>query len=524
MRLEGLWWLLAACAPPGDAHVEELARLACHAPVREVRFDTGWVETDAAAEHRFAGAGIGGGDLDGDGRPDLVAPGPERLRVFRQRAGLDFAEVDLPAGVAAIGAMATSVALADVDSDGDLDVYVARFGPADALLLNHAGELRIHPEPVIQVPHHGQSVAFTDLDADGWLDVVVAGHGPVEAEDGRTTIDGPADPTRLLYQVPGEPGPRFEDRSAAVDEGAHAAYTFVATPAHLDGDGRLDLLLANDFPVHRPNQALLQRETGFVRTPASGLHVRAAGMGVGAHDVNGDGWEDFVLPVWNRLVFLQSVASEGGPRWVEAQAAAGLVIGRPEPAWVGWGADLGDLDADGVSDLVVAFGHLDTVGVLTAGGTSADNALAQPDQAFRGRPDGTFATVDWGLSHEGVSRGVLLVDVDRDGWLDVVRRDLEGVIRLDVARCRDRSTVVIELAEPVAGTRVALRLPDGRRLSRTLRAGGTSLGSAGPPEVHFGLGEASRFRALEVAWPDGATHTWPGPFSANRRLRVERPP
>ncbi|MEO0603274.1 MAG: VCBS repeat-containing protein, partial [Myxococcota bacterium] len=369
-------WLVAlvlgpGCAPAVTGTVEVVADFACADPVDDVRFTTFSVPGDPAPSHRFSGSGIGVGDLDGDGRLDLVVPGPLRLRTWRQTGPAPaFEPFPLGAAIEALGSEATATALADVDGDGDLDVYVARFGPRDALLLNDgSGRLVPVDDPVIGVPHHGQSVAFVDLDADGRLDIVVSGHGPVAADDGQTTIDGPADPTRLLIQQPAEGLGRFVDVGPTISPDAQAAYTFVATPTHLDADGRIDLLLANDFPVFRPNQALRQVDGGYQLAPETGLHVAAAGMGVAVADLDDDGWDDFVLPVWNRLVHLRSIDGTP-PRWVEAQSATGLVIGRPDPAWIGWGADFGDLDADGRVDLVVGFGHLDTVGVRSAGGTS----------------------------------------------------------------------------------------------------------------------------------------------------------
>jgi hypothetical protein len=136
---------------------------------------------------------------------------------------------------------------------------------------------------------------------------------------------------------------------------------------------------------------------------------------------------------------------------------------------------------------------------------------------FVQQSDGTFVdeAPDWGVDDLGTGRGFVVVDLDDDGWLDIVKRDLAGPSRSYVSRCGRNHYMKVELRDPASmnrfaiGATVRVVLDDGRSLVRWVNAGGTGFGTGGPPEVHFGLGEDRVIDRVEVTWPDGQI-SWVG--------------
>ena len=120
-----------------------------------------------------------------------------------------------------------------------------------------------------------------------------------------------------------------------------------------------------------------------------------------------------------------------------------------------------------------------------------------------------------------VSRGVVLSDINNDGYLDVVKRDQGGPAKLYLSRCGDDSWTRIRLASPSsntfgAGARIQVVAGD-RTWARWIEAGSSAF-SMQPLEAHFGLGDIDR---LVVTWPDGVVSELTD-VPVRSRLRVVR--
>ncbi|MEQ1507303.1 MAG: FG-GAP-like repeat-containing protein, partial [Myxococcota bacterium] len=469
-------------------------------------------------DRRFWGGGIVAADLDGDGDLDLVAPGPVAVDLWWNDGHGGF--VDGSAALAEVdGAFAAGGAAADVDADGDLDLVLTRWGGGATLLINDGDGGFADRGGLPRTADHLQSAAWGDLDGDGALDLVIAGHGAVVAEADQVVIPGPGDPTRLWL---GDGAGGLIDATDRLDPRIRDGYSYVVGLARLDADRTLDLVVANDYPTWTPGLAAVHRGDRFVPDASLGLTVRAAGMGLALGDVNDDGVDDVLQPVWDDLVFRRST---GAGQWVDATDAAGCAVpqhvGGP---WIGWGAEFADLDLDGDLDAVVAFGRLDAIADRTAGGGPTDNDLAQRFGVYLQQPDGGFveSAAALGLDRTGVWRGFVVADLTGDGWPDLARRDLDGGVVVDLARCGEAHWLQVAPWPPAdaVGAEVALTV-DGRTQHRTVRAGGTSLNAGGPPEVWFGLGAAGAVDGLTVIWPDGG-QTELGPVDVDQRLIVSR--
>ena len=341
------------------------------------------------------GQGVCAGDADGDGRIDLYVTNWGANVLFRNKGDGTFEDVAAQAGVAA-GGWSTGCTFFDADADGDLDLYVARY------------------------------VKTT------WDDVVGA-QRTLTWRNGPKIMVGP-------QGLPGEPdlffenlgNGRFRDATAAAGlTDAAAAYGFGVVATDYDGDGRVDLFVANDSNpnfLYRnttpPGGAPRFESVGLIAGVAVNGEARAqAGMGVDAGDYDGDGRVDLALTAFahDRNTIYRNV---GGGSFEDASATAGLATSTFTR--MGWGTAFLDADLDGRLDLVVANGHIfpdvDRFPALGETYAQASQLLLNQGGTFRDVSAGTGR----GLQTPRVSRGLAVGDLDDDGDPDVVLSNMDA--------------------------------------------------------------------------------------------------
>ena len=231
------------------------------------------------------------GDIDGDMKPDIVycsflgVPGASAT-VLRNTstgttisfaAGVNFGVVNEP----------QTVAIADLNLDGKLDVVVANKGIAGSLsvLRNNStpGNPSLLPQVAFNVPISPQTIAVADFDGDGWPDLATAAanpgsNGPIAVLRSMTTLIGGAI-SYAPYQTISSGG--FATDLAAAD---------------LDRDGRVDLAVTNNSPG---TESVL-RNTSLPGIISFATHVDfgnqiAAARGVTIADIDGDGSPDLTI-------------------------------------------------------------------------------------------------------------------------------------------------------------------------------------------------------------------------------------
>lgn len=274
------------------------------------------------------------GDLDGDGLPDVAVAdagaGPSGYGVDVQyripgSPGAYTAPLVLPTGTL----VPADVAIADLDGDGRNDVVVAASGAAAVQVFFQTGPGRFAAAVAIPVDGDPTAVAAGDLTGAGRQDLVVA------TSNGRVSV--------LLHGA--APGTFLPAVSYAA-----GTSPFAVRVADLDGDGRPDVVVA-DFA----GALLVFRQApigGGVLLPA----VRHATLGFGScaialGDVDGDGRLDVVVA---------NAGPPGDPGSVSVflQRTPGT-LGVPMLYAGYWGplsVALGDLNGDGLLDLAVADG------------------------------------------------------------------------------------------------------------------------------------------------------------------------
>jgi len=273
------------------------------------------------------------------------------------------------------------------------------------------------------------------------------------------------------------------------------------TMADFAGDGRPGIFVAND---NARNLLLRNRGKGLeeigidagVAYNGDGRNI--SGMGADFGDINGDGLPDIVMTGLKNETY-DVFLNEGHGQFDDGSAKTGLL--NLSRKWNGWGCGLVDLDNDGWLDLFIAGGGLDTQD-------------AQPNRIFLNR-GGRFEDVSDGVGADftraAQHRGVVFADFDRDGRLDAAVTSLNAPIELWWNRSAREHPSRHWLQMRLTGTRsnrsaigAEVRCFSGGRMQVRTVSGSVGYASTSDLTVHFGLG-AEKEAKIEIRWPSGKT-------------------
>ena len=273
------------------------------------------------------------------------------------------------------------------------------------------------------------SAAFADLDGDGDLDLYVCHYAdwdlgpsplcPHPNDPHKYTYCGPRTFAAMPDHVFRNDGGRFVDVSEAA--GVRAADRdgrgLGVVAAHLDDDDRIDLFVANDMSAN----FLFRNRGGFrfeetaaesgVATSASGGYL--AGMGIACGDLDGDGRLDLAVTNFygESTTFYRNL---GEGQFADQTSAIGLAA--PSRYMLGFGAAFLDANNDGRLDLVQANGHVNDLRPTVP--------FAMPAQLFLGEAPAGWSTCRSAPVRRGrcpgLGRGLACGDLDNDGRLDLL--------------------------------------------------------------------------------------------------------
>lgn len=583
---------------------------------------TGIAFTNHLAEARWItntmflnGAGVAAGDVDGDGWCDLYFCSLDGANaLYRNLGEWKFQDITAWSGAACPDLAASGCALADLDGDGDLDLVVNSMGGGTWCLFNDGrGRFtRLTNRPLLNLNKAGESLALGDVDGDGDLDLYVTNYRfwsyrdkpgmkfRVEEIDGKmvvTSVEGrPVTEPDLVGRFTVRAGgggfeEHGEDDLLALNDG-QGRFTPVSWtegaflnedgrplpyPPYdwglsvmmrdINGDGAPDLYVCNDFDS--PDRVWINDGQGRFRLIPR-LAIRSTSifsMGVDFADVNRDGFDDFftgdmLSPLHQKRhvqigemkpVFLRLGEIEDRPQYSRnmlflnrgdgTYAEIGCFAGLYASEW-SWTTAFLDVDLDGFEDLLVTTGHeLDAMNAdvtRRAEEIKKEKPLSPLEQlrlrklfdrlavrefAFRNRGNLTFEDVStaWGFDTPSVAHGMALADLDNDGDLDLALNCLNG----PAALFRNEATaprVAVRLKGKAPNTRgigAKMWLYNGAvpMQSQEIICGGRYLSSDDPARV-FAAGSLTNVMRLEVRWRNGARSVLTG-VQANRVYEVE---
>lgn len=512
------------------------------------------------------GGGVGLIDYDNDGFMDVYAvqsgsfpPDPGKPhngdRLFRNLGDGRFLDMTAQAGLDKFPrGFGHGVAIGDIDNDGFSDIFVTRWR-SYALYRNKGNGT--FEDVTKRYGLSGDrdwptSAAFADLDNDGDLDLYVCHY--MEWIEGKSypcidplkpnTYDcRPIDFPALTDHLFRNDGSVFTDISKESGvEGADLAGQgrgLGVVSADVNQDGLMDLFVANDTTANflfLNRGKMIFEESAF----ASGVAANAqggyqAGMGTAAADMDGDGLIDLAVTNFyneSTSIFLNL----GNGLFADRTAAFG--VAAASRFYLGFGIALTDFDNDSRTDLLTVNGHV-TDGRPTIPwrmpmqlmkgqlllNPEKERAKMQSDFLVRSnRLVDVSAQAGSIFQSELMGRGLAVGDLDNDGRIDaVIQSQNDPLLHLRNTTKSKLHWVTLKLMGVKSnrdGVGSKLTVHFGEHRKTVWRVGGGSFQSASDGHLHVGLGGESEIKMIEVQWPSGMVDQHNN-IKADRRIEIK---
>ncbi len=426
------------------------------------------------------GIAVGTGDYDNDGDVDLFVACQGRSTLYRNKGDGTFEDVTAKAG-ANVRGMATGAVWFDYDDDGFLDLYVARYC-----------EWSVQPD-------------LACLRSDGKRDVCTP------------TLYRPS--SHVFFRNNGNGTFTEVTKKLGMDKLRRRGLGVAA--ADFNGDGRLDLFVANDM---MPNFLYINRgggrmqEMGMQVNVAYGLTGEAlANMGVAVGDYNDDLKLDALVTTFSNQPY--TLYRNDGSEFADVSGTTG--IHKATLPYLAFGTGFVDAANRGFLDLFCANGHVSPY----INKEHPEQTYKQRNQLLLNNGKGHFTDDLKALPKDDVRvhRGAAFGDIDNDGRVDILATALGDRPTLLHNESKAGNWLILKLTNkqgcvtPI-GTRCVATI-GGKKRARVVLGGG-SYASESDHRVHFGLGDAAEVEQLEIQWLSGRKQVLKN-VKANQILAVQ---
>lgn len=508
----------------------------------------------------FNGSGVAVGDVNNDGLPDLYFGGNQTSnKLYINKGNFQFEDVTVNAKVGTKG-WTTGVAMADVNNDGWLDIYVCRTSPyvedddrRNLLFINNKNGTFDESAKLYGLDNPGFSTqaSFFDADNDGDLDMYLANRPLM--------YNGIYSEKYKKYRFTDELGThrmfinnnnQFTDISTKANVLCNG-YGLSANLADLNQDGKTDIYVCNDF-IYPDFMYLNNGDGTFVDKANEKLkHTSLSSMGSDLADFNNDGLVDiFTVDMLAETNYRKKVNSNEddfdqynrikgngyGHQLMrnnlqmnvanEKFVDIGFMAGVAETDW-SWAPLFADFDNDGYKDLFVSngyfkdFNNMDFMKFRNENKTTNDNQKSSmlsllshmpetkiQNYIFKNNGDLTFTkkSNEWGLTKETFSQGAVYADLDNDGDLDLVLSNLGEYPSVYRNTLNNKNYLKIKFKGESSnkygiGCKVWATIDDNKQYYENYPTRGFQ--STVEPIIHLGTGKASKIDKLVIWWPSG---------------------
>ncbi len=381
------------------------------------------------------------GDVNGDGKPDVVTANNGQVNEVwfnDDDRFVNSGQALNSSGNPDIPSQTFSIALGDIDGDGDLDIISGDTSFHSIWINDNTGFFTNAGQDFLIAG--GWDLGVGDIDNDGDLDFVSVGFGanqvftnnPIDIISGNpigngvfsgtqslgtsdsvavvlADVDGDTDLDMVVGNTNGQPNIIWinDGTGAFTDSGQTlgTGETSSVAVADIDGDGDLDIVFGNGDNVTNEANTVWTNNGSGVFTDTTQVLGTEATYSVALGDIDGDGDADLVVGNTN----------EPNTAWTNDGSGVFTNTGQTLGKAYTWSNVLHDMDADGDLDIV------------------AGNDEQQPNVVYHNNGDGVFTDSTQASAIDGSATSITLGDIDDDGDLDMVVTDQwqTGFVRLN---------------------------------------------------------------------------------------------